>query len=310
VWPVYSHSVKRCCGIQYVKMSLKYLTSRLGKQQLLFDRFRYVLERDRNGKRNWRCVKYDSEIRCRGRCISVKDTAWKTADHNHAPSNNEDGTVSIPQQYGANVSSVFSQKHNFGATIQPAPKHFSGSSIPRQPYTSDLSDTDDDSTDDGTPEVPRQSYPCHHGSISSNTDGDDSIDTSGVSEDSVRLWKILEDTARKFVPSRFTGLGKRIWEARRYLVMLITQPPRNHEVILIAAGTETIKSLAAFCNAILDSRIPISADEKSSLMEHRIIIRKIADRTVKLPTKIRLLKSNPLFLFPLMPIIDKFLLKR
>jgi hypothetical protein len=282
-------------------MALQYLTSRLGNQQLLFDGFRYVLERTRNGKRNWKCAKYDKGL-CRGRCQSVNDTAWKTADHNHAPSN--DDTVSNPPQYGA---SVFSQKHNFGATPQPTPKHFSGSSIPRQSYTSDLCDTDDDSSDDVAPEVPSQSYP-RHGSISSNTD--DSIDTCGVSEDSVRVWKILEDTARKFVPSRFTGLSKRIWEARPYLVMLMTQHPRNHEVILLAAGTETINSLAAFCNSILDSKIPISADEKTALREYRIIIRKIADRTVKLPTKIRLLKSNPLFLFPLMPIIDKFLLKR
>jgi hypothetical protein len=269
-----------CCK-HCLKMPLQFLTSRLGNQQLLFDGFRYVLERARNGKRNWKCSKYDKGL-CRGRCQSMNDTATLTADHNHSPSNNEDGTVSNPQQYGA---SVFSQKHNFGATPQPAPKHFSDE-LPRQSYTADLSDE------------PYTTNPSHHGSIDSYTDSAEFEDYKSI----------LEANERKFLPARFTGLRKRMWEVRQYLVLLITPEPRHREIILRAGGSEMIQSLAAFCNAILDSRISISPDEKSSLMEHRTIIRKIADRTVKMPTKIRILQRNPLFLIPIIPIIDKFLL--
>jgi hypothetical protein len=102
-------------------MPLQYLTSRKGQPQLLFGGFRYVLERDRNGKRNWKCINYYRE-HCTGRCQSMNDTVLLTANHNHDPSNDEAIPVSNPLQHEASLPSVFSTPQKGGDSL---PEHLS-----------------------------------------------------------------------------------------------------------------------------------------------------------------------------------------
>jgi hypothetical protein len=283
-------------------MTLQHLTSRLGKPQLLFDGFRYVKEvKGGKAKNYWRCIKYDSDLRCRGRCVSVKDTAWSTADHNHSPTNNEDQPVSNPSQYVSTSPSVFSapQKQFHNASTQQGLEDFTDASQ----YSSAGSYTDDSSNDAAIPSgVPGECSPGPNGSDDSYTD-----EESNTFENSKDY--NLKDGRRKPGQTKVAELSERMWRARPYLEMLITQDARLREIILMAAGTETINSLVEFCNSILNSSIPMSCVEKSCLIQYKRIIRKIADPRTKTSAKIRILQSKPDFITPLLSVVDKFLLK-
>jgi hypothetical protein len=237
-------------------MSLQHLTSRNGKQQLLFDRFRYVLERQRNVKRNWRCVKYDGELRCRGRCISIENTAWLTANHNHPPSNND--TVSNPSKHVSTVPSDFStvQKYTYDSSSQPEPEHFS--------------------------DEPDTSYPSHHGSF-------DSYDDESIVSENYK--STLEHNGRKPIRNKVTDLSKRMRKARPFSrsstpqkqfhnTSIHTEPEHFSELSDTSYSTDSgdEESNKSYTSESCDEVSDVTESNQSNLEDTLFVIKEVLDR--------------------------------
>jgi hypothetical protein len=202
-------------------MALQYLKSRKGNPQLLFDGFRYVLERTRNGKRNWKCAKYDREL-CRGRCQSKDDSAWLTADHNHPPthSNSDTNTDASPAIVSPEFSGIPTpQKQLHNASTQPVLEDFIDEVV-RQYYSTRISSAGSyiDSSADAHPEVKSQSNPGPHGSTSSYTDDDKETNMSE------NYKSTLEHTSRKPIPPKF----RRSSTAQKQFHNASTQTEQEH----------------------------------------------------------------------------------
>ncbi|GAB0086692.1 hypothetical protein DMENIID0001_008010 [Sergentomyia squamirostris] len=69
-------------------MEFNFVKSKRGKDLLAYEGFTYRQEKEINGKRIWKCTKYEKE-KCKARAHSTEDSVVVISPHSHVPDNGD-----------------------------------------------------------------------------------------------------------------------------------------------------------------------------------------------------------------------------